>query len=250
MSTSIPAANVNTGSLQRTLWNLLPKPMDSAHMTKRHLSLLSLYLNQAEARDKICRAIQYGSKFVSGGNEGVAHQLDLSTGLARKVFRLLKSVDELENLVSPSVKKQLPFVFLGKSKNSLMATYLALDNLVWAGRVGIYKNKQHTELVSSISLYFFLGGCACSSLSELLQLVWKSKEAKESTMSPEESQQQRYTHAVSFVKSSMDVIVAIGLLRLAPNRVTPRITGALGTITSLITCYELFKAASTKVKTS
>ena len=59
-------------------------------MPRAELGLLVLYLNKAEARDKICRAIQYGSKFLSDGQPGTAQNVDKSTSLARKVFRLFK----------------------------------------------------------------------------------------------------------------------------------------------------------------
>ncbi|RWV95030.1 hypothetical protein GW17_00042380 [Ensete ventricosum] len=58
--------------------------------TRAELGLLVLYLNKAEARDKICRAIQYGSKYLSDGKPGTAQNVDKTTSLARKVFRLLK----------------------------------------------------------------------------------------------------------------------------------------------------------------
>jgi len=43
---------------------------------------------------------------------------------------------------------------------------------------------------------------------------------------------------LALVKAAMDVVVAIGLLQLAPKKVTPRVTGALGFVTSLISCYQ------------
>jgi hypothetical protein len=64
--------------------------MSSLDATRAELGLLVLYLNKAEARDKICRAIQYGAKFISNGRPGAAQEVDRSTTLARKVFRLLK----------------------------------------------------------------------------------------------------------------------------------------------------------------
>jgi hypothetical protein len=64
--------------------------MSSLDATRAELGLVVLYLNKAEARDKICRAIQYGSKFISNGQPGTAQDADKSTTLARKVFRLLK----------------------------------------------------------------------------------------------------------------------------------------------------------------
>lgn len=59
-------------------------------VSRAELALVVMYLNKAEARDKLCRAIQYGSKFLSGGQAGTAQNVDKSTSLARKVFRLFK----------------------------------------------------------------------------------------------------------------------------------------------------------------
>ena len=64
--------------------------MTTLDLTRAELALIVLYLNKAEARDKICRAIQYGSKFVSDGQPGTAQIVDKNTSLARKVFRLFK----------------------------------------------------------------------------------------------------------------------------------------------------------------
>lgn len=64
--------------------------MSTLDATRAELALVVLYLNKAEARDKICRAIQYGSKFLSNGEPGTAQNVDKSTSLARKVFRLFK----------------------------------------------------------------------------------------------------------------------------------------------------------------
>lgn len=220
--------------------------MDSVDATRARFALLALYLSKAEARDKICRTIQYGSKFISGGEAGVAQQVDKSTSLARKVFRLLKSVNELEALLKPTAKNTpLPLVLLGKSKNALMATFLALDQVVWAGRTGIYKNKERTELISKISLYCYLGGCTCNSLLEaslLMALLFDGKKGnKEQSPEVTELQKEEKTERLlNLIKASLDIVVAIGLLQLAPNKVTPRVTGAFGFVTSLISCYQLF----------
>lgn len=64
--------------------------MTALDATRADLGLVVVYLHKAEARDKICRAIQYGSKFLSNGQPGTAQNVDKSTSLARKVFRLFK----------------------------------------------------------------------------------------------------------------------------------------------------------------
>ncbi|KAH7692406.1 Peroxisomal biogenesis factor 11 protein [Dioscorea alata] len=178
--------------------------MSTLDVTRADLALIVLYLNKTEARDKICRAIQYGSKFLSNGQPGTAQDVDKSTSLARKVFRLFKFVNDLHALISPpSEGTPLPLILLGKSKNMLLSTFLLLDQVVWAGRTGIYKKNE--------------------------QYLSKVKQSND--------------RLLSLIKSSMDIVVAVGLLQLAPETVTPRVTGAFGFITSLISCYQLLPAS-------
>ena len=44
---------------------------------------------------------------------------------------------------------------------------------------------------------------------------------------------------LALVKASMDIVVAVGLLQLAPSKVTPRVTGGFGFLSSLISCYQV-----------
>ncbi|XP_058104769.1 peroxisomal membrane protein 11D-like [Magnolia sinica] len=225
--------------------------MSTLDATRAELALLVLYLNKAEARDKICRAIQYGSKFLSNGEPGTAQNVDKSTSLARKVFRLLKFVNDLHGLISPPVQgTPLPLILLGKSKNALLSTFLLLDQVVWAGRSGIYKNKERTELIGRISLFCWMGSSACATLIELAELGRLSasmKKLEKDLKHTNKYQDDQYLNKVKqsnerllgLVKASMDIVVAVGLLQLAPKKVTPRVTGAFGFITSLISCYQL-----------
>ncbi|KAL4202985.1 hypothetical protein AMTRI_Chr02g266210 [Amborella trichopoda] len=225
--------------------------MSTLDTTRAELALLILYLNKAETRDKIVRTIQYGSKFVSDGRPGIAQNVDKSSSLARKVFRLAKFVNDLHALISPPVKgTPLPVVLLGKSKNALLSTFLFLDQIVWLGRLGIYKNKERTDLIARIALYCWLGSSACSSVVELAELGRLSasikkleKELKHTDKHSNEQYalklKQSNERLLALVKASMDIVVAVGLLELAPKKVTPRVIGAFGFISSLISCYQL-----------
>ncbi|EFJ38613.1 hypothetical protein SELMODRAFT_437512 [Selaginella moellendorffii] len=232
--------------------------MGSLDVARAEVAFLVMYLNKAESRDKICRAIQYGAKFLSNGEPGPASQVDKSTSLARKVFRLLKYLNELHGLIVPAPKSTpLPIVLLGKAKNALVGTFLFLDQLVWAGRTGIYQNKERLELISRISLYCWMTGSFCTSLAEVSELgrLAASRRKLEREIrrlkqqgNPENahlkeqklvSVKQSHERTLSLVKASLDIVVAVGLLQLAPKTVTPRVTGALGFITSLISCYQL-----------
>ncbi|XP_039126593.1 peroxisomal membrane protein 11E-like [Dioscorea cayenensis subsp. rotundata] len=231
--------------------------MSTLDGTRADLALIVLYLNKTEARDKICRAIQYGSKFLSNGQPGTAQDVDKSTSLARKVFRLFKFVNDLQALISPpSQGTPLPLILLGKSKNTLLSTFLLLDQVVWAGRTGIYKNKERTEKISRISLFCWMGSSICTSIIELAEVKRLSSQIKnlEKDMKLNDKQEQKSEQYLSkikqsndrlllLIKSSIDIVVAVGLLQLAPETVTPRVTGAFGFITSLISCYQLLPAS-------
>ena len=45
--------------------------------------------------------------------------------------------------------------------------------------------------------------------------------------------------SLALIKAAMDIVVAAGLLQLYPKKITPRVTGAFGFITSLISCYQV-----------
>ncbi|XP_022156130.1 peroxisomal membrane protein 11C-like [Momordica charantia] len=235
--------------------------MSTLDATRTELGLLVLYLNKAEARDKICRAIQYGSKFLSNGEPGTAQNVDKSTSLARKVFRLFKFVNDLHGLISPTPKgTPLPLILLGKSKNALLSTFLFLDQIVWLGRTGIYKNKERSERIGRISLFCWLGASFCTVLVELgeigrLSATMKKLEKdlrdsdKRQVCSPQdekyrENLKKSNERSLALIKASMDLVVAVGLLQLAPKKVTPRVTGAFGFVSSLISCYQLLPPAS------
>ncbi|KAF5191494.1 Peroxisomal membrane protein like [Thalictrum thalictroides] len=225
--------------------------MSTLDATRAELALLVLYLNKAEARDKICRAIQYGSKFIHNGEAGTAQNVDKTTSLARKVFRLFKFVNDLHALISPTPQgTPLPIVLIGKSKNALLSTFLFLDQIVWLGRSGIYKNKERTELLGRISLFCWMGSSVCTTLVELAELGRLSKSMKKiekDIKSGDKYQNEQYRdklqksndRTLALVKASMDIIVAAGLLQLAPKKVTPRVTGGFGFVSSLISCYQL-----------
>ncbi|KAK1262409.1 Peroxisomal membrane protein 11D [Acorus gramineus] len=224
--------------------------------SRAELALLVLYLNKAEARDKICRAIQYGSKFLSNGEPGTAQNVDKSTSLARKVFRLFKFVNDLHALISPPAKgTPLPLILLGKSKNALLSTFLLLDQVVWLGRTAIYKNKERAELIGRISLFCWLGSSVCTTvieLSEIARLSASMKKLEKELKKTNKYQDERYAtklkqsndRVLALVKASMDVVVAVGLLQLAPKKVNPRVTGGFGFVSSLISCYQLLPSSS------
>ncbi|KAL1809367.1 hypothetical protein DCAR_0728897 [Daucus carota subsp. sativus] len=209
------------------------------------LALAIVYLNKAEARDKICRAIQYGSKFVSNGEPGTAQNVDKTTSLARKVFRLFKFINDLHALISPPVEgTPLPLILLGKSKNALLSTYLFLDQFVWLSRTGIYKNAERAQRIAKISVYCYMGSSICTTLVEIGELGRLSASMKKLKKEKNEEEyraklQKSNQRSLALIKAAIDIGVAAGLLQMAPKKITPRVLGAFGFTSALISCYQL-----------
>lgn len=167
-------------------------------------------------------------------------------------------MNELNALLAPSSKSTpLPIVLLGKAKNALVGTFLFLDQIVWAGRTGIYKDKERLDLISRISLFCWMAGSCCTSVAEVAEITrvgtatrkverelkrargtGSIEEAKLKEQRKEKLKESR-ARSLNLIKSLLDIVVATGLLQLAPGRITPRVTGGLGFITSVISCYQL-----------
>lgn len=129
------------------------------------------------------------------------------------------------------------------------------------GRTGIVKNKEATDRVARISLYCWMASSACAGLVELGELKRLSRsmrklarELRDTDKYENEQYQDKMRQSderlLALVKAAMDVVVAVGLLQLAPKKVTPRVTGAFGFVTSLISCYQQLpsRAPVAKVK--
>lgn len=221
-------------------------------VTRAELALLALYLSKAETRDKICRAIQYGSKAISGGQPGIAQGIEKNTSQARKVFRLAKFLSDLQVLLTPPAKDTpMPIVLLTKIKHALLFGYFSLDSFVWFGRSSIYKNKEKTELLSKVSLYCWTVSTVVSAIIEIAEMSRISAKERKGTVDEAEraaDAEKIKTRMIALIRSNLDTVVGIGLVGLAPETVTPRMTGTLGLITSLIACYQQFPAHPTKAK--
>ncbi|MBA0674937.1 hypothetical protein Goarm_018753 [Gossypium armourianum] len=96
-----------------------------------------------------------------------------------------------------------------------------------------------------------MGSSICTTLVELGELRRLSKSMKKLEKNLKDSDkhkneeycaklQKSNERTLALVKAGLDIVVAVGLLQLAPKKVTPRVTGALGFATSFISCYQVF----------
>ncbi|KAK9158429.1 hypothetical protein Scep_005003 [Stephania cephalantha] len=105
-----------------------------------------------------------------------------------------------------------------------------------------------------------MGSSVCTSLVELAELGRLSRSMKKlekDLKNTDKYQNEAYNdklkksneRTLALVKVGMDIVVAVGLLQLAPKKVTPRVTGDFGFVSSLISCYQLLPSSS-KSKTN
>ncbi|KAL2937434.1 Peroxisomal membrane protein 11C, partial [Bienertia sinuspersici] len=114
-------------------------------------------------------------------------------------------------------------------KNALLSTLLFLDQFFWLGRSGIYKEKERVDLISKISLYCWMSSSICTSLVEIgelgrLSTSMKKLEKDLKGIGKHENDQdqakvQKYNdRSLALVKASLDIVVADGLLQVAPKK--------------------------------
>ncbi|WRX10693.1 Peroxisomal biogenesis factor 11 - like 3 [Theobroma cacao] len=112
------------------------------------------------------------------------------------------------------------------------------------------KNKERAELIGRISLFCWMGSSVCSTLVELGELGRLStsmKKLEKDLTNNDKYKNEEYCaklqksngRTLALVKAGMDIVLAVGLLQSAPKKVTPRVTGAFGFVSSLISCYQV-----------
>ncbi|KAK9095232.1 hypothetical protein Scep_026701 [Stephania cephalantha] len=225
--------------------------MSTLDATRAELALVVLYLNKAEARDKICRAIQYGSKFLSNGEAVPLKMLINQLAWLGKFFAFL-SMSMICMLSLVQLFKELLFQLFYWESQKMHCYQLSC---FWIKLFGLVE-----QASTRISFFCWMGSSVCTSLVELAELGRLSRSMKKlekDLKNTDKYQNEAYNdklkisneRTLALVKAGMDIVVAVGLLQLAPKKVTPRVTGGFGFVSSLISCYQLLPSSS-KSKTN
>ncbi|KAK3282871.1 hypothetical protein CYMTET_9407 [Cymbomonas tetramitiformis] len=208
-----------------------------------YIKAANAFLAKSDGRDKLLAAIQYAAMVVSAGTAGNALLVQKSVSSARKPLRVMKPVETVLPLVfGPPSSAPLPLQALTKLRILAMAVYFGGDHVVWAGQAGILKDKDLVDNAQKCSLYGWLIGSLCVIADQGTGLVKLEAKAKELTEEAElaAAAAKRTTHAIAIAGSATQAIVALGLLKIVPMQ--PRTIGAIGVLSSLISCYQLMPA--------
>eukprot|EP00892_Ulva_mutabilis_P006652 jgi/Ulvmu1/4359/UM002_0084.1 len=204
--------------------------------------------SKADGKDKLLATLQYVLMFVSGGQPGVAKDLQIKVAAARKVFRIMKPMETLTPLLKEPYlpgRKPMHHELLPKIRSLFMAIYFTFDHAVWLGSVNIIKDKNILEKCQKASLWGWLLGSIATITLESVTLSDGSMAVKRMQGEDEQSWQQRraelsaatHKRALTLVHAIIQALLATGLLQLRPFK--PRLTASFGVAASVLNCYML-----------
>jgi hypothetical protein len=215
------------------------------------LKAINTFVGKSDGRDKLCATVQYACMFIAAGQPGDARKIMASVAAARKVFRIMRPLENVTPLlIQPKFLESQPLhtQALNKLKALLNALYFGADHVVWASQAGLTTNKALVDRAQKVSLYSWLGASCCTIASELTEILRAALPAI-LVQEPEEEDAvylRRQQAAVDEINkrgltlfhASVQALLAVGLLQLRPWK--PRAVGALGVVASAINCYMLF----------
>ncbi|GAB1600397.1 peroxisomal membrane protein 11A-like [Argonauta hians] len=201
------------------------------------------FVSKTSGRDKLCRLIQYSSKFAWWYIQKSQYQtplvqklklLDSSISTSRKMFRFGKSFEVLNNTlktlhVDDMILRTL--ISLAKINNAL---YLLFDNLIWLDRVGIVKVNR--PKISELSAQFWLASILCSIGRDFYQLACITN----NDTTNKYPQLQIYVFSLiknkplllDFIRNTADLPLPMAMLHQV--NLSPGVLGLLGIISSYI----------------
>ncbi|TXG63493.1 hypothetical protein EZV62_010487 [Acer yangbiense] len=132
---------------------------------------------------------------------------------------------------------KIDFEFLGKDKTIVQTNY--------------YTTVNHLHgLISPVPQGTPLPLVLLGKVGELGRLSASMKKLEKELKNSDKHKNEQYRaelkksndRSLALVKAAMDIVVAFGLLQLAPKKVTPHVTGGFRFVSSLISCYQLLPA--------
>ena len=191
------------------------------------------WLKKTEGRDKLYRLVAYGSKIpihylkTNGGDKELIARLSSgakSVGTSRKLMRMFRSLEFLQDLLKSFSTKDLISQYLQMIKSTFLAIWMLLDHYQWLGKAGYVKIQNDKLLATYHSKAWFIGLFA-----GICGEGYKFSKSENKNMKS----------GKKLIKSSLDIVVPIARLEWLP--INDGIVGVCGTITSLMGIYDTFE---------
>jgi len=212
-------------------------------------SKLLKYLETHNGRDKIVRLFQYGGRFLAWYmiNNGKADQakkfqtLEESSSLARKVFRLLKSLSYLQAMMKSYSEEPDPIVKLTTVvQNFSLAAWLFFDHIIWSAKIGLFKADVPSHAKKANIFWLIAMVCGIVKSCYLIQQTQKLL----TTVKPEVQDSLRKAqtdYGLELVRNLLDLTIpTTGLSKQAAAVIPSGVVGLCGSLTSIIGIYQVW----------
>eukprot|EP01119_Soliformovum_irregulare_P005889 TRINITY_DN17631_c0_g1_i1.p1 TRINITY_DN17631_c0_g1~~TRINITY_DN17631_c0_g1_i1.p1 ORF type:complete len:229 (-),score=67.17 TRINITY_DN17631_c0_g1_i1:250-936(-) len=200
------------------------------------------FLETHNGRDKLVRLMQYGSRFLAWfllqsqpENAKKLSVLENHSSLARKVFRLFKSLSYIQNAFKTlNEQKDAVLVFTTVIQGIALAAWLLYDHLIWAGKLGLTKVdlKGPARRANIFWLIAMVMGIIKSAhlIQRSEKLLKFNKNADVKALKKEQSEA-----TLEMTRNILDLPIPLyGLSTTFQSQVPTGFVGLCGTITSLI----------------
>jgi len=225
--------------------------MAQALANQDFINKLVKYLDTHNGRDKICRFLQYGSKFLGWwvmlhNNTDLAKKfssLETSSSMARKVFRLAKSIAFFQTaLKSWYTENDVVVKLTTVVQNVSLGLWLVYDHIVWATKLGLIKsNIEEHSRKSNIFWFISMVTAILRNLYLLQQTqqLFASGTHKQDTLESLRKRQSEYL--LDLIRNFLDLPIPITALSKKASQIVPGgVVGLCGTVTSLIGVHQVW----------
>jgi len=208
------------------------------------------FLESNAGRDKIARTLQFISKFlgwwlVVNGREDLAKRftnLESSSSMARKLFRLGKSLSYFNN-VATSYHEESDLVVKTTScvGDAALGIWLLFDHVLWAGKLGIYTGDTTKQNRRAYQFWLLAMCMGILKNSYLLHQTQQSAKNTTKTESLNALRQRQFAYLLDLLRNVFDLLIPItSLSTRAAARIPSGVVGLSGTISSLIGFYQVW----------
>jgi len=208
------------------------------------------FLETHNGRDKIVRLFQYGGRFLAWwmittnrADQAKKFQtLEESSSLARKVFRLLKSLSYLQAMFKTYIEEPDQIVrFTTVVQNGSLAAWLFFDHIIWSAKIGLIKADvpAHARKANIFWLIAMICGIVKSLyLIQQTQQLIKSTQKADTIDSLKKAQGD---YALELIRNLFDLTIPTsGLSKQVAATIPSGIVGLCGSITSIIGIYQVW----------
>jgi len=217
---------------------------NNAIVAQDNLNKFIKFLDQTAGRDKIARLFQYSSRFLSwwllnNQRTDLAKRfsaLETHSSLARKLFRLAKSISYLQAAIK-SFAQESDFIVRSTTviQNLGLAIWLYYDHIIWAAKIGLVQ-KDTTEHARRANIFWLLAmvmGIVKSAY--LLHITQQLAAQQQKPETLEALRKRQHDYILELLRNLFDIPIPLtGLNKTVAAHIPTGIVGICGTITSLI----------------